>query len=534
MKSETNVFSRPLHPAGSDRTGGMGRRGFIGGGLLAGATIAGGILLGAPGKARAETLTPRRGGRIRYAHDSSGPADTFDPVRATSNVDFTRMRTVYNSLFRLNDRLEATPELATEFSVSSDGLTYRFKLREGVEFHDGKPLTAEDVVFSMMLHVGETTTSIVKALVANVAGWSVVDATTVEAKLTTPNIDFPTILATFHFKIVQAGTTDFTKPVGTGPFRVVEFSPGVRSVSQRFENYWGDGPYVDEIEIFSIQDASSRANALISGQVEIIGNVDAQTALLIDAAPGVVLNSLPTASFPALDIRRDRGIGTSVDFRKGIQHLLNREQIVSGVFRGKAVIAGDHPIGSAYGADAADVGIPAFDPDLAKHHFAKAGVEGFAVHVAPINQGMVEICLMLQNEARKIGLPIEVNRVPSDGYWASVWGKEDVTVTRFNMRPAASLFYGLAYATGGAWNKAMWSNERMDQLIRDIPGEKDAALRHEMHREAQTLIQQESGHIIPAFVNNLDAQSEKVQGMTAIPLSPVGGCEWPEFVWLSE
>lgn len=495
---------------------------------------ASGIVLASADRARAQS-TPKRGGVLRFAYDASGPADTLDPTLAVGGIDQAKLRMIYSSLMRLTETLEVVPEIATEYSVSNDGLTYRFSLRRGVTFHDGKPLTADDVVYSMNLHIGPDTKSSAKGLVSMISAWRKIDDHTVEAQLATPNADLPKILGVSQFKIVQDGTTDFSRPQGTGPFKVEEFTPGVRFLATRFDDYWADGPWLDGIELFSIPDASARTNALVTGDVHLIANVSLQTAPIIEATPGVGLLSVPTGSFPTIVMNRASGPGTSLDFRKGLQHLQRREEIVSGVFKGLATIGGDQPIGSAYGVDhCTEVGIPEFDPDLAKHHLNKSGVEGVTIHVATINAGIEEMALLLQNEARQIGFDIEIKRVPADGYWGSVWGKTEMFVGRWNMRPTAATFYPLAYTPGGAWNSAQWNNERMAAILEELPAIQDPALRYEMHCEAQGLIQAESGHLVPAHPNFVDGLSDRVQGMTRVPVAPVGGAEWPEFVWLDE
>lgn len=518
------------------RSGRIGRREFLQALSVAGmGAAAGGTLLGVPDRALAQS-NPKRGGVLRFAYDASGPADTLNPALAVGGIDLSKFRMIYSSLLRITESLDVVPEIATEYSVSPDGLTYRFALRRGVEFHDGKPLTAEDVVYSMNLHVGPDTASTAKGLVSNVKQWRKVDDSTVEAELSTPNADLPLILGTFQFKIIQDGTTDFAKPQGTGPFKVEEFTPGVRFFATRFDNYWSDeGPWLDAIELFSIPDANARANALITGDVDLISNVSIQTVAQIEAAPGVGILSVPSGSFPTVVINRAQGPGTNLDFRKGLQHLQRRDEIVNGVFKGLATVGNDQPIGTAYGADhCKELGVPDYDPDRAKFHLDKSGAEGVTIHVAPINAGIEEMVLLLQNEARLIGFDIAVKRVPSDGYWSNVWGKHEMFVSRWSMRPRASLFYPLAYTPGGAWNSANWSNDRLVELMTEIPATQDAALRYEMHCEAQMIIQEESGHLIPAHPNFVDGIADRVKGMTRVPLFPVGGTEWPEYVWLDD
>ena len=253
---------------------GATRREVMGWLMASGATVAmaGSIVSGA---SEALAATPKKGGQVRFAWDLHGPSDTMDPILATSSLDYGRVRMNYNNLTRFQDDLKVAPELATEWEANSDATEWTFKLREGVEFHDGSKFSADDVVYSMMRHIGEDSKSKAKVLVASVKEWVKVDDYTVKAVLDAPNAELPIILATFHFKIVKNGQEDFTLPPGTGPFTLTEFKPGVRSVHDAFDGYWGDGgPYLDRIEAFGITDNVARVNALISGDIQMCANLD--------------------------------------------------------------------------------------------------------------------------------------------------------------------------------------------------------------------------------------------------------------------
>ena len=158
-------------------------------------------ILGAAGKAIA--AAPKRGGRIRAAMTQHGPADTLDPQLLTSSIDFTRGRAHYNGLVQLDDNIVPQPELAEEFSANADATEWTFKLRNGVEFHDGSTLTADDVIWSMKRHMGDESKSKAKILVSGVKEWKKVDSHTVRAVLDGPNADLPAVLGTHHFKILK-------------------------------------------------------------------------------------------------------------------------------------------------------------------------------------------------------------------------------------------------------------------------------------------------------------------------------------------
>jgi len=205
----------------------------------------------------------------------------------TSTVDYTRFRAHYNSLTQLDDNIVPQPELAEEFSTNDDATVWTFKIRKGVEWHDGSKFDADDVIYTMNRHYGEASTSVVKTLVAGVKEWKKVDQYTVKAIQESPNADLPVLLGEKQFKIIKNGTADFQNPPGTGPFKLKEFQPGVRSLHVRNENYWRDGPNLDEIEIFGITDSVARVNALLSLDIDLMAQLDPKAVKQVEKADGV-------------------------------------------------------------------------------------------------------------------------------------------------------------------------------------------------------------------------------------------------------
>jgi peptide/nickel transport system substrate-binding protein len=152
--------------------------------------------------------------------------------------------------------------------------------------------------------------------------------------------------------------------------------------------------------------------------------------------------------------------------------------------------------------------------------------------VAEISNGVTDMVLILQREAARIGLNLQVQRVPNDGYWGAVWMKTPMHVTDWNMRPTANIMLSIAFAPDAEWNESHWKSERMGVLLKSARAETDPAKRAELHCEMQQLISDEAGVIIPVHKNSVDGLSSKVRGMTRLPLGTLGGSEWPEFVWL--
>jgi len=303
--------------SGSDRTTietglrrGATRREVMSWLIAGGATIAiaGSIVTSAQ---KALAATPKKGGKIKFASDLHGPSDTLDPALNTSGIDYTRGRATYNSLCQINDDLSTRPELAEEYSANADNTEWTFKLRKNVKFHDGSNFTADDVIFTMSRHYGDKSTSTAKPLVADVKEWKKVDMYTVKAIMSSPNADLPVILGTPQFKIIKDGTTEFQVANGTGPYRMTEFKPGVRSISKRFDGYWREGGHVDEIEIFAITDKVARLSALLSGDIDLMQALDPKAIKRVESTPNVGIWSVASGAYLGITAMTNTSPGKS-------------------------------------------------------------------------------------------------------------------------------------------------------------------------------------------------------------------------------
>ncbi|MBI1385070.1 MAG: ABC transporter substrate-binding protein [Rhizobiales bacterium] len=479
--------------------------------------------------------TPKKGGSIRFAWSQHGPSDTFDPILNTNTIDYGRGRLTYNNLCRFNEDLTVRPELAEEFTSNADATEWTFRLRDGVTWHDGSKLTAEDVIYSMTRHLGAETKSKAKVLVSGVKEWVKVDARTVRAVLSAPNSELPVVLATFHFRIVKDGTSDFSKPIGTGPYKVDDFSPGVRSIHSRFDGYWGTegGPYLDRIEVFGITDAAARVNALLTGDVDMAGTIDPKAIGQVEASDGAEMFIVPSGACNTYNIRLDMEPGNNPDFVMGMKYLQRRDRVLEAIQKGRGSIGNDHAVGAAYGADyCGDQVIRPYDLDKAKFHLKKSGITQASIDVADVAVGIMDVALLLQSEAAKAGLDLKVNRVPNDGYWSKIWLKSPLHVGSWNMRPSANIMMTIAYKSDAPWNETRFKSDRLDALLAMSRAELDAGKRKEMHCEMQKIVSDGAGSLIPSHSAYIDGKSKRLKGFPKVPLAPFGGMEWPEYAWL--
>ena len=511
---------------------GITRRDFMHYMMAAGATAAvSGTLF--TGVSDVWANTPKRGGRVIFAGDQHGPNDTLDPALFTSATDYFRGRMYYGSLTRLTKNLGYEPELAEEILSNDSATEWTFKIRKGVEFHDGKTLTADDVIYTMNRHLGKDSVSNASSLVSMISEWKKVNDYEVKAILSSPNADLPIALGTFHFKILQEGTEDFSTAVGTGPYKVKEFKPGVRTVGERFGNYWGEGGYLDEIEHFGIGDPVARLNAFLAGDVDAMVNLPPKAIGQVENAPGKDIWALESSAYINIACRKDMDPSGNHDLIMAMKYLMDRKRLVKGVYKGQASLGNDHPIGPAYFDHSPDIPQRMMDPDKAKYHFEKSGIGNTTIPIvaAEVAPGAIDQCLFLQREAAKIGLNIDVQKVTTDGYWGAVWLKAPMCVVSWNMRPTANLMMTLAFKSDAPWNETYHQDPEFDKVLLEVRGVTDPAKRKEMYHTLQEKIHNDNGSVIPLYRNYVDAVSDKVKGLTYVPLNNFGGAESPVTLW---
>jgi len=501
--------------------------------LMAGgmqATLAGG-LAGLAVTAHAET--PRRGGRIRVAGATAAATDTLDPAKQSNQADYSRCNMLYNGLTVLDGSLTPQPALAESFATQ-DAKTWIFTLRKGVVFHDGKALSPADVVFSIMRHKDPATASKAKALAEQIDSVKASGPNEVTMVLTAPNADFPVILGTFHFHIVKDGTTDFNAGIGTGPYKLKEFKPGMRSLVVRNEAYWKPGkPYLDEIEFVGIGDESARVNALLSGGMDLVASVNPRAVARVKSTPGYAIFTTQSGQYTDLILRRDVGPGMSPDFALGMKYLFDREQMKKTIALDYAVVANDQPIDPTNRFHFKGLPQRPFDLDKAKFHLQKSGVTGKVPVVAsPAAMYSVEMALMLQQNAQRVGLELDIKRMPADGYWSNHWLNSPVGFGNVNPRPSADTLLTQFFKSDAPWNESRWKSAQFDQLLLSSRAETDLAKRKQMYADMQTLISQEAGIGIPLFLASIDGHSSKLKGLSPIPLGGLMGYSFAENVWL--
>jgi peptide/nickel transport system substrate-binding protein len=516
-------------------TGRMTRRQAIKWLTAMGVSIVSAVSLIDPFKGNAFAATPKRGGRLRIANSSSSIKDTLDPARFSFIGDYCRGFTFYNGLTRLDTNAQAQPELATSFEPNANATEWVFKLRKGVTFHDGKTLDADDVVYSIMRHKDPKVGSNAKGLADLIDTVKADGKDKVIVKLNSPNGDLPILLGTFHFMIIKNGTTDFTTAIGTGPYKVKEFKPGIRQLGVRNENYFLEGrPYMDEQELIGIADASARLNAVFSGEIHMSDGVSLASVADIQARQGVEVFATPAPRFTHFVMMVDRPPFDNPYLRKAMKYLFDREKVLKNIMKNYGQLGNDHlfaPNDPYYNANLPQRGL---DRDKATYYLKKAGMKNakLELHVSEAAFTSVELGMMLQREAARVGLTVQLRREPSDGYWSNIWRKRSFHAAEWNARPTNDLLLSIGFTSNAKWNESQYKNDQVDKLIEQGRAESDVATRKEIYGKLQQILYEDSCNLIPCFTDYINIITSNVRGLVPRKTGGLGGFNYADSVWL--
>ncbi len=481
------------------------------------------------------TDKPVYGGRIRVAGMSISTKDTLDPAKASLGTDYARIYMLYSGLTQFNRDLGTDLALAEKIE-SEDQQHWFITLRDGVTFHNGKSLTSDDVVYSLLRHKDPAVTSRAAAIAQQFDSVKATGRLTLSLTLKSPNADLPVILASSNFCIVANGTIDFSREAnGTGPYKLKEFSPGTRTVGEKNRNFWKPGkPYLDEIELVGIADESSRVNALLSGDVQMSIALNPRSTKRVKASGTCDIMQTESGLYTNLIMRQDAYPTNNPDFVLAVKYMMNRPLVQRALFRGYATIANDHPVPPSHKYYNADLPQRPYDIDRAKYHLKKAGMSGarFPVFASPAAEGSVDMAALLQLSGIECDYHFGINRVPADGYWSNHWMKHPMGFGNINPRPSLDELFTLFYKSDAPWNESGWKNAQFDQLLLAARGEGDEVKRKQMYGDMQALISEHCGVSIPVFINIIDGYDKRIKGFYPIPTGGFMGYTFAEHIWL--
>ncbi len=495
--------------------GKVSRRDFVHLALAAGFTAAAADTM----FVKAVRAEPKKGGHYIQALTGGATTDVLDPAQSLDsymiNVSFGQLR---NNLTEIAPDGQLRSELAESWD-SPDAKTWMFKLRKGVEFHNGKSLDANDVVATMNHHRGKDAKSGAKGLVKQIVDVKADGKDTVIFELAGGNADWPFIVSDYHLPICPAkadGSMEWETGVGTGGYKLDKFDPGVNTKVSRNPNYWKENAaYFDSIENLFIADTTARTAGVRSGAIHSMSNLDLKTVNLLMRDPNVQVFPITGNKHAVLPMFCDVAPFSDVNVRQALKYALKRDEWVKKILFGQGEVGNDSPVGPAniYRATPEEMPQRVYDPDKAKAHLKKAGMDHLKVdlHVADTAfVGAVDAAQLYAQSAKDCGIEINVVREADDGYWDNVWLKKSFIGGYWGGRPTEDWIFSQIYSKGADWNESHWDNARFNELLIKARSELDPKKRRVMYVEMQRLVSDDGGTIIPMFMAYTHCATKKI------------------------
>jgi len=467
---------------------------------------------------QAHAATPTAGGHMRVGMNDGNTNDSLDPTTFVGSVQVCSSRAARDSLVEIGNDNKLSPAIAESWEASADAKSWRFTLRKGVEFSDGKSLTVDDVINSINVHRGESSTSGAKGIFEQVVDVRADGAGVVVVDLAAANADFPWVLTDYHVAVLPTkdGKADVLSPIGTGCYKIVEFVPGVRAAFERNPNAWqtGSAGFVDSAEILVLWDDTARQNALVAGQVDVINRPALKTAAMLKAAPGIRIVDVVSNRFYAHPMFMDAAPFDDNNFRMALKHALPRQEFLDKILYGYGQIGNDSPIGPLMQFYDPNIEQNVYDLDKARYYMKQAGLDGgLTIDFSTADTaygGAVDAAVLFQQSYAQIGVNLNIIREPADGYWSNVWLKKPFVAAYWNSRPTADMILSTAFMSDAVWNETHMKNPHLDELVATARGELDEAKRQAMYSEIQSILSKEGGELIPAFGSETAAVRDTV------------------------
>jgi len=505
---ETQIKAKKLQE--SFISGKISRRNFVSTSVAIGVSLAGATAV----VNQVEAATPKSGGRLRMGITGGATSDVLDPGQILDaymiNVSMGQVRP---NMTKINPDGSVEGDLSSGWQASNGAKTWKFDVRQGVEFHNGKTLDSTDIVDSIRHHMGPDSKSGGSGVVSGIASIKEDGKYGVVVELNEGNGDLPILLSDYHLNICPSkgdGSIDWESGIGAGPYTLEEHEPGVRTLTKKFANYWNSGndSHFNEVETLGINDPTARLAALSTGAVDAINNVPAKTASRLKSMVNVktlISTGNKQCTMPMLC---DVAPFDDQNVRNAMKHIINRQELLDKIFFGYGQLGNDNPVGPANYFRASTDELPQreYDPEQAKYYLKQAGLSSLSVkfHAADTGfSGAVDAGALMRESAKAAGIDIEVVREPNDGYWSNVWMVKPWSACYWSGRPTEDWIFSQIYYSKADWNDTHWNNSSFDKLLVEARSETDEAKRRDKYVEMQRIVHNDGGLALPVFLSEI-------------------------------
>jgi len=460
---------------------------------------------------------------IRVAYPA--PVATLDPAKfRVGGLEYNYALCVFSRLTVQDAKLQVVPDLATSWESAPDLKSWTFHLREGVTWHDGKPFTAADVVFTMKRLQDKEVGSVLRANFSIVDSVVAVDPKTVRFDLSVPYADLPAVVAGYQAMIVSEAAMESltTKPVGTGPFRFVEYRPGDQLIVEKNPSYFLPGlPKADRIILRVIPEATTSVAGLESGALDIVYDLPPEQADRLKRSTVATVMEVATGSWQGIIMHNEMKPFDDPRVRKAVIKLVDKPALtdIATFGHGTPTVTPLPPTHPYFRKDLLT------GPDIAgaKKLLAEAGMpNGFPIEmfIPSADPSMERLATAFRDTAKQAGVIVTLRIVPQDKFFAEMEGKVPLNVDNFFGRTTPDLMLYPWYHSTGSWNNTLWhyKNPEVDKLLETARSTTDKAEQAKLYGRFQEIIAEDGPGCIIYVKNFACGVSKKVLGFTPSPL----------------
>ncbi len=470
---------------------------------------------------------PKPGGALIYATSIDVPS--LEPHLESADAWHRRKALIYENLTWVDNDVVAQPQLAESWDISDDGLTYTFHLREGVKFHNGKELDAEDVKYSLERQLDPDVGSAGRGDLTMIDTIEVVDNNTVKITLNTPTGPFLAALGGRYNAIIPKdsapdGETLRRTAIGTGPFMVEEFVPTEKLVLVKNPDYWDEGkPYLESLVIQVIPDEQTILAGLRTGEIDMATLEDAKNYLLLEGDENLVLTRTPAIKHDTLELPPDTPPVDDIRVRQAILLALDKEAIMeAGILGLGRTLGGMPPAMTYWSLPLEELPNQTRDVEKAKELLAEAGYpDGFDMTLRTIvGYGTMSAdAPVIAANLKDIGINVEVETVDL-GVWIEDWRNLREPITRNawgGFMDPDLLYYRHFHSQPEGMDFRRWNNPAADEILDKARSSIDPAERKEYYNEIQRMLAEDPVMIPLYSADLLNAMQPYVKGYVQHP-----------------
>ncbi|HEY2419238.1 MAG TPA: ABC transporter substrate-binding protein [Steroidobacteraceae bacterium] len=456
------------------------------------------------------------------------PAGLIDPLTVADTGGVCLLSQTAEYLAVSGPDLHLQPVLAESWQPNEDGSVWTFKIRRGVKFHDGRALSAADVVATMDRLADPANGSVALSAFSGVlskGGTRASDDVTVEFHLDAPNGSFPYLVSSDNYSaIILPADYDGgfeSSFMGTGPFRLERYASRDRASFVRNPDYWGDRALPERTSFIFYDSIQAQILAMQGEQLDVLLHAPVQGSQALLSDPRLNVLALKSSAHQQVHMRCDRGAFTDARVRRALALCLNRETIVTGLFRGLAATGNDSPFAPVFAATDPQVPQRRRDLSQARELLSAAGVgRGFRATLTA--ERFIEIpdyAVVIQNAVRQIGVQLKLNIEDQSAYFGratfgqSDWLDCEMGIEDYAHRGVPNIFLSAALGSRGTFNAAHFKNPDYDRLVAGYIAALDPASQREAAGRIQRLLLEETPIIAAYFYDWLSLTTKRIRGV---------------------